>query len=261
MVEQTLPENRWQTIQDIWKGNQWLFVIIGYFIGLLTFPALQDLINNLSDLLSGFVPEAVGIGVTVLFIDRLNRRRDENRRVEDLKARLVREAGSSVNSVAVNAIEELHAKDWLRGRSGLLKSGYLYETDLRGAHLVGANLSSTNLVRANLSEARLWQADMRDANLFGANLASADLSLADLQRSDLNYVDLRKTNLAGTNLRETKISNAVFDENTVLPDAKLDTIQKEQYDKYWTPETDMTRYTDPHHPDFWQPYWVNKRYD
>jgi len=24
----------------------------------------------------------------------------------------------------------------------------------------------------------------------------------------------------------------------------------------WTPDTDMTRYTDPNHPDFWQPDWV-----
>jgi len=31
-----------------------------------------------------------------------------------------------------------------------------------------------------------------------------------------------------------------------------------QFDKYWTPETDMTRYTNPEHPDFWQPEWAKE---
>jgi hypothetical protein len=25
------------------------------------------------------------------------------------------------------------------------------------------------------------------------------------------------------------------------------------FDKYWTPQIDMTRYTNPEHRDFWQP--------
>ena len=28
------------------------------------------------------------------------------------------------------------------------------------------------------------------------------------------------------------------------------------YDKHWTPETDMTRYTNPDHPDFWEPEYI-----
>ena len=27
---------------------------------------------------------------------------------------------------------------------------------------------------------------------------------------------------------------------------------------HWTPETDMSRYTDHSHPDFWQPDWLKK---
>jgi hypothetical protein len=30
------------------------------------------------------------------------------------------------------------------------------------------------------------------------------------------------------------------------------------YDKYWTSDTDMSRYTDPNHPDFWQPDWAKE---
>jgi hypothetical protein len=54
-----------------------------------------------------------------------------------------------------------------------------------------------------------------------------------------------------------------FDEKTVLPDAinlkddNDEALQDEEgnliYDKYWTVETDMTRYTNPEHPDFWEP--------
>jgi len=30
------------------------------------------------------------------------------------------------------------------------------------------------------------------------------------------------------------------------------------YDKYWTPETDMSGYTNLEHPDFWQSDWAKK---
>ena len=111
----TQPENRWQTIKDIWSNNQWLFVVIGYVIGLLTFPLLQEIVTNLAGLLSGFVPEAVGIGFTVIFIDRLNQQREERRRIKDLQERLVREAGSPIKDVAVQAINELQAYGWIEG--------------------------------------------------------------------------------------------------------------------------------------------------
>jgi len=35
-----------------------------------------------------------------------------------------------------------------------------------------------------------------------------------------------------------------------------DENDKPIFDKYWTPDTDMSRYTDPEHTDFWQPDWV-----
>jgi hypothetical protein len=60
--------------------------------------------------------------------------------------------------------------------------------------------------------------------------------------------DLRGTNFKAANLTGAILRNAQFSNKTILPD-----------DKKWTPETDMTRYTNPNHPDFWQPDWVQER--
>jgi len=47
----------------------------------------------------------------------------------------------------------------------------------------------------------------------------------------------------------------------VLPDAQpigKDNEGNPIYDKYWTPDTDMQRYTDPDHPEFWEPEWAKQ---
>ena len=48
----------------------------------------------------------------------------------------------------------------------------------------------------------------------------------------------------------------------MLPDAEYigdDDDGNSIFDKYWTPDTDMTRYTNPEHPDFWEPDWVREQ--
>jgi hypothetical protein len=60
-----------------------------------------------------------------------------------------------------------------------------------------------------------------------------------------------------TNLRGADLTYAQFDENTILPDAEF-VVDNKSFDKHWTPQTDMTRYTNPDHPDFWQPEWATK---
>ena len=301
----TQSENRWQEIIEIWRSNQWLFVVIGYVIGLLTFPLLQEIITNLAGLLSGFVPEAVGIGFTVIFIDRLNQQREEKRRIKDLQERLVREAGSTVNSIAVHAINELRNHDWLEGENGLLQNTNLRNanlananlnganlagSELRKANLAGARLNSVNLIGADLSNANLRGTDLQKSNLEGttldranlagaylkntnlegtafwyANLAGADLGYANLANAILSHANLADTNLKrtkfrdadlhGANLAGANLMQAEFDRKTMLPDASYNYISKTA-NKYWTPDTDMTRYTNPKHPDFWQPDWV-----
>ncbi len=123
----------------------------------------------------------------------------------------------------------------------------LPEEDFSNANLQRANFSDANLQGANLSEANLQEAWLRDANLEGADLSVADLrgaSLrgADLEGANLSVADLRGANLYRTNLQGAELTDAVFDDTTTLPD-----------DSNWTPDTDMTRFTDPEHPDFWDP--------
>lgn len=174
-----------------------------------------------------------------------------------------------------------------------LRHAHLEGADLREAHLEGANLSDTHLERAVLSKAHL-----EDATLRNAHLEYGDLSLLHLERADLLYAHLERANmsfayLVGTDmrkvyligatlcdaylnradlreaaLRDAQLDNAEFDEKTVLPDAKVkrddsgnpvkDADGHDVYDKYWTPDTDMSRYTNPDHPDFWEPEWYKE---
>lgn len=80
---------------------------------------------------------------------------------------------------------------------------------------------------------------LRGANLVNANLVSA--------------------RLLGVNLKGANLLGAKFDEKTILPDAfppEFDVFGDPTYppDSYYKPGvTDMRKYTDPTHPDFWQP--------
>jgi uncharacterized protein YjbI with pentapeptide repeats len=148
----------------------------------------------------------------------------------------------------------------------------LFVADLQAATLEQANLQGAYLGQANLQGGDLRETNLQGADLREANLRGADLREANLQAATLWRANLQGTNLGGVNLIGTKdIETATFDEKTVLPDAKR--LQNEQggyprdenggyiYDKYWTPKTDMTRYTNPEHPDFWQPEYLKPGYN
>ena len=208
---------------------------------------------------------------------------------ERSKSYLVREAGSTANFVAIEAVKMLHANGWLVGKNGALAGASLAGADLASANLQKANLESANLKHAELNGADLTEAnlqavilgyaDLKNANLtevnlkganaVGANFEGADLESANLENMVLGYANLKGANLAGANLKGVELGIKVsvlalitrFDEYTVLPDADTTTKHKDSdgkwvYDKHWTPQTDMTRYTDPDHPDFWQPDWA-----
>ena len=132
-----------------------------------------------------------------------------------------------------------------------LQGADLFEADLRGAHLRRANLQGARLGFANLQDADLNKASLIDAQFYQAQLQGVDLGLAKLQGTELAYANLQNANLSsadlrGTNLAEADLQNAyvifaTFDESTILPDYSN-----------WTPETDMRRFTDPKHPNFWR---------
>jgi hypothetical protein len=61
--------------------------------------------------------------------------------------------------------------------------------------------------------------------------------------------------LLEANLLNANLTDAKFDETTVLPDAVWEYVTQTDINitGYWTPDTDMSRFTDPEHPDFWDP--------
>jgi uncharacterized protein YjbI with pentapeptide repeats len=174
-----------------------------------------------------FGTELLGAVATYSLFELFIERRE---RTEADKKKLIADLGSKVRDVAIPAAEKLRDTPWLF-------DGSLERADLRGADLNGANLSEANLIGANLRGANLSVADLIGAILGGANLSKADLSGANLRRACLNGAYLAAANLSEANLRHAK-----FNEYTTLPDGTKR-----------TPDTDMARFTNPDHPEFWQP--------
>ena len=246
-------DERLKDIRDIYRdfggfyeiGGGLLLVLLGVFIGLFVFNQTADYSTNL-------YTEFLSICATVFVLDTRARRREQRRQVDELKARLLREAASAVNEPASRALEELHQRDLLKGADGWLIRADLEKANLHGVKtLESANLHSANLNRAILAEAVLFDAnlsaaDLNHADLSGAmlsyanlkgaylgnaNLQGAKLRGADMQRANLNYaqlqgVDMRKAKLNGATFFETQ-----FDTDTIMPDGEA-----------WQAGLDLTQY-------------------
>ena len=111
-----------------------------------------------------------------------------------------------------------------------------FEGSLGGLDLAGVDLSGANLNRKWLSYASLVGADLSGADLERAKLEGTDLEGANLQGANLTRADLEEANLLNADL-----TGAIFTTRTTLPDGSR-----------WTEDTDMARFTDPEHPDFWR---------
>ncbi|MEO0595982.1 MAG: pentapeptide repeat-containing protein [Chloroflexota bacterium] len=216
-------------------------IVIGIWIGSLVFG---------SGYFTNVYTEALSVIATIAVLDRLNDWREMRRR----KSRLAREAYSRDNSTALNAVDWLRAEKWLclEDPEHLLSGTKMSRANLENAYLYGADLQAVNLYKANLSKADLSKSDLRNAYLYRANLSYASLY----------GTDLRGACLWGANLRQVNHLDAtIFDETTILPDAnplkdehgqtRYDDAGKVIFDKHWSPDVDMNRYTDPQHPQYW----------
>lgn len=140
-----------------------------------------------------------------------------------------------------------------------LKSAILYEAKLQSTNLSHSVMQTTKLKLAQLQNANISSANLHDADLAGANLQSANLSNCNLQSADFGAANLKGAILRNANLKKAKFNDCQFDEKTVLPnDIRISDDDGNMIleVRYWTPDTDMTRYTNPEHPDFWQPMWA-----
>jgi len=217
---------RWRMIRDLWQQNQWLLVLSGWVIGILTLPMLQAIGTDILGFINDLVPEAVGILFTVLIIDRLDARRE----LEQLQNRLMREATGQSNEMAKSAIDWMQYEDWLDGDESLLAGQQAWRAKMQGVNLYQANLEKTDFYRSSLEGANLYDVVARNTNFAYTNLEGADFVCADL---------------TGANLEGANLKDAVFfhpnQSPAILPDGKA-----------WTTETEIERFTDPAHPDFWR---------
>ena len=253
-----MSDQRWQAVQEIWRTNQWLYVLTGFVAGVAVGPLL-NLIQTVPGEISGnLIAELVGIGFTVLFIDRLYQRRERLRRQNETRERLIHEMGSPDNPTAVNAVRRLRTMGYLqngtlRGMRMLytnLEQANLFRADCREMNMANGNLHKANMVEANLCGTYLRNADLRNAKLMKADLTKAKLLHADCQgavfagamlcNAELIEVDFRRANLHRADLKGAKLMGAKFDEFTILPDGSR-----------WTPNTDIKRFFSTRHPDYY----------
>jgi hypothetical protein len=291
MTFPTQKKTFWRAIKVIWKDNYLLVAIAGWLFGLVTMPTLQRLGTDTTKLMHDLVPETIGILFTVLILERLAKGREAEQEAREIRQRIVREMASQDNPTARRAAREATERGLLA--NGSLRGAYLPEAHLEDVDLGGADLQEARLWRADLQRARLVRIDLQkasleraklggsflyraqlqktylqEANLQGAELNEANLQGSNLKEANLCGADLQEANLAGTflyraNLLDAQLEKVTFDENMVLPDAKIierDEHIKPVYDKHWTPETDMQRYTNPNFRDFWQPDYLKANY-
>ncbi|MCA0455751.1 MAG: pentapeptide repeat-containing protein [Chloroflexi bacterium] len=250
--------------QIIFNG---LAIILVILIGFVLFPNDIGYRSNL-------FTTGLGVLVTVRFVDLLNRRREEMR----YKAQLIREMGNVDNGIAARAIAELNANKWGFDSDRLLNKVYLHAANLRGGKLSRANLAHANLGFAQLQNSMLDKSNLQNAFLGNAKLMDALMVYSNSQYANFDFADLREAHMAGADLRGARFNyanleeaifwgadlrganllqaslvgvglvnaigkheKAIFDDTTILPDGNC-----------WTPATDMRRFTDPKHLEFWK---------
>ncbi|MBN1123087.1 MAG: pentapeptide repeat-containing protein [Anaerolineae bacterium] len=230
--------------------------VVIFVVKLFNSLSFKDFYQNLW---ANLGTELVSIAVTVLIIDKMNRRRDERYEEAKLKERLIRELNSQSRHVTASAVDMLRDLEWLF--DGTLQGAYLEGANLKGANFdmgnllevnfCNANLQNARLTRANLQASMLYQADLQGANLSRANLTCANLQWTDLRGANLTHADLKGAKLEHANLEDATLSNANLNESllqdiscngqTILPDGKK-----------WGTSTDMRRFSDSEHQDFWR---------
>ncbi len=179
--------------------------------------SLQTVTNILEDFYANVSSELISIVMTVLVLERLNKRRQDAQELTRLKALL----GSNENVVTKIAVAELRARGWLydgslkdaKLRGANLEASNLLRANLEGADLMVAHLEGTVLQGAHLEGARLWDAhlenvDLRRAHLEGADLGGAHLEGANLWAVHLEGADLANANLEGANLGNVHLEGA-----------------------------------------------------
>ena len=203
---------------------------------------------------------ALGVLITVFILDARNRHRDEQRREQELKDRLLREARSPDPSTAQNAFHQMKEFGLIYGEDSILRAANLAHSrpgkvDLRYARMEGANLlevdfSNANLLGANLEMANLAGSMLRYADLRAANLKNADLMSSDLTDALLSRADMSGANLLWADTKRTMLFVQYADPTGVFETQSYSRRQLTLPDgSEATKNMDLSRFSDPKHPE------------
>lgn len=212
--------------------------------------------------------------VAINAVNTLRKKRDEART----------HASNVFSSVSAGSWTNLTGEDFseanLKGADISDVSFILKNANLTHAILVEANLQDTILDKAILDSADLSEANMQEVHLLGAQLRkavlkkacmymahlhAADFSFAKLMETDLHSAKMKEANFQGADLTHAIITHANF-KNANLENANFKNVtwyQKEcgriKYNVKLPDESimkdisDLNRFTDPYHPEFWRP--------
>jgi uncharacterized protein YjbI with pentapeptide repeats len=281
-VPDRLTRIKWTEIKKLWARNYPAWSLIAAVLGGFALGWLAHA-ENIVPAIGQFVLTALACGLALAAYDDFVQRRDEQRLRADLHCQM----NGRSNAAAIRAIDALRAKGWLDllkeplanqlqwagaaleevdlSKRDLvrpnLSGATLWNASFSGCHLVGADFTGAQMNMTNLSEANLWYAKLDGANLVSANLIDADIRYASLRDAKLNSAKLHGTmlvcsDLSGANLTNAGFYNAVLVdaslENAVLAHAMFNEKTRLPDESWWTPDTDMKRFTDPAHPQFWR---------
>lgn len=220
MSEQHPPEpSRMEEIRQIHRDYRLFYQIlggiilvgIGVLIGAILFSDDDGYVVNV-------YTEILSIGITVLFIDRLYRYREEKNAEKRLKEQLIRDAASISNEIAKNAIYQIrrHNKQWLIGENGILKGANLEYANLSGADLREANLQDAILHNANLESALFSRANLQNAFIPFSNLRGAALDTTKCTNADMIHINLSQARILGVDFSGARLEQANFREAKIF---------------------------------------------
>ncbi|PJF39740.1 MAG: hypothetical protein CUN55_13675 [Phototrophicales bacterium] len=212
-----------RTIRRICKSNAHWALSILLLIALIVAWAVTDYFSlvTLEDYLLNSWTELLGILAGVFVLDALRRLDEREKFQEDL----IRQAGSSSNPHAKDAIDIIRAKGKLTSEDSWLREQNLSYANLAGARLLNANLRGADLTGCNLTDAELTGADLTDAILTDACLRKTKFIGAKLIRTNLNNSDL-----SGADCKDAQLENVKFNADTTIKKTDFERVDFTQVD-------------------------------
>lgn len=186
-------------------GLSFLIFEVGLFRYYQSQISWTDLIKKLmDDYYANVSTDFFGTALTILIIDAIYERRDQESEKRDLALQM----GSPDNAFAREAVRRLKIRGWL---NEVLRRVDFSNANLDGVDLSGTDLSDMNmnggiftnsrLVRTKLNYSNLRGADLQGADLLGCELTQADLQKAKLCQANLTSAVMEKANLQQCDMR------------------------------------------------------------